>query len=393
MGWTSRAAVAVIAFATTTACAVNKRPATSQAAIIAHAAPLAAAHAAMRDTIVERLVRRVVARGDRTLDILILSGGGQHGAYGAGFLRGWRSRADAPMPKFDIVTGVSTGALQAPFAVIGTEASLDTLSALYLRAADRIAPTIDWFFWLRKTGGVVKTKRYRATLASVFDDRMATALRAELRSDRQFLVGTTDFDLAVGRVWDVGRELDTTSAALTRTREILIASTAIPGIFPPTAIDGHVHSDGGVTANLLVPIDLDGFKALATRVRARGVGDPITVRVWSIVNLFTHMAPTVVKPSDRGAISFRSSLLMLAAQQQQTLEYLSTLARAVSSDITGVRLEVRYTAVPNALSTDPAANKLFDKGWMQRLETLGYERARGATPWDSTVSRYARPPG
>ena len=65
------------------ACAVNKRPATSRAAIIADAAPLAAAYETTQDTIVERLVRRVAARGDRTLDVLILSGGGQHGSYGA----------------------------------------------------------------------------------------------------------------------------------------------------------------------------------------------------------------------------------------------------------------------------------------------------------------------
>ena len=295
------------------------------------------------------------------------------------------------MPKFDVVTGVSTGALQAPFAILGTEASLDTLSALYLRAAERIAPTVDWFFWLRKTGGVVKTKRYRATLASVFDERLASALRAELRTDRQFLVGTTDFDLAIGRLWDMSRELDTTTAALTRSRDVLFASTAIPGIFPPTLIDGHVHADGGVIANLLVPMDLASLRSFATRVRARGIGEPVTVRVWVVVNLFTHMAPTVVKMADRGAISFRTSLLLLAAQQQQTLEYLSTLESAVNAAVPGLRLQVRYTAVPDSLSTDPSAAKLFDKGWMQRLETLGYERARGSTPWDSTVSRYARP--
>ena len=96
-------------------------------------------------------------------------------------------------------------------------------------------------------------------------------------------------------------------------------------------------------------------------------------------------------PSDRGAISLRTALMLLAAQQQQTLEHLSTLARAVDAGVEGMRLEVHYTAVPIALSTDPAADKLFDKGWMQRLETLGYERARGASPWDSAVSRYARP--
>ena len=82
---------------------------------------------------------------------------------------------------------------------------------------------------------------------------------------------------------------------------------------------------------------------------------------------------------------------MFAAQQQLALTQLATLARAVTTDVPGLRVEFRYTAVPSDLATDPAAGKLFDKGWMQRLEALGYDRARGSTPWDSTVSMYARP--
>ncbi|NBW48465.1 MAG: hypothetical protein EBR46_10170, partial [Betaproteobacteria bacterium] len=85
---------------------------------------------ATRDSIVERLVRRVVRRGDRTLDVLLLSGGGQNGAFGAGFLRGWRARSDERMPTFDLVSGISTGALQSPYALLGTPAAIDTLTAL-----------------------------------------------------------------------------------------------------------------------------------------------------------------------------------------------------------------------------------------------------------------------
>src|SRR5919112_956216 len=81
-------------------CSVNRRPPATPAAIIASGAPLAAAHRATIDSVIDRLARRAVSRGDHTLDILLLSGGGQNGAYGAGFLRGWKSRIDAPMPQF-----------------------------------------------------------------------------------------------------------------------------------------------------------------------------------------------------------------------------------------------------------------------------------------------------
>jgi hypothetical protein len=117
-----------------------------------------------------------VARGDRTLDVLLLSGGGQHGAYGVGYLRGWASRSDAPMPRFDLVSGISTGALQAPFALLGTPAALDTITTLYRAAADRIAPTFDWWFWLRRTGGLVNTSRYERSLRNT----LTPALQAQL---------------------------------------------------------------------------------------------------------------------------------------------------------------------------------------------------------------------
>ena len=382
---------AVAVLVVSSGCAVNRRPPATPATIAASGPGLAAAYQATVDSVIDRLARRAVSRGDRTLDILLLSGGGQNGAYGAGFLRGWKSRADAPMPRFDLVTGVSTGALQAPFAFIGNSAALDTLSALYLRAADRIAPTIDWFFWLRRTGGVVKTDRYRATIGSVLDPRMADSMRAAFREDRQFLIATTDFDLATGRLWDLSRELDTTSAALARVREIFYASTAIPGIFPPAILDGHVHADGGVISNVLVPLTVGDYRKLAARLQARGVSDPVTVRVWMVLNLWTHMPPKVLNPSSRQDMNDRTSLLMLSAQHAQIIQVLNALEQAVTTGVPGLKLEARYTAIPIALSTEPAASKLFDKRFMQRLETLGFERARGAAPWDSTISAYARP--
>ena len=70
---------------------------------------------------VETLAQRILTKNDGRLDLLFLSGGGQHGAYGIGFLQGWKKNELNPMPQFDLVTGISTGALQAPFALVGTK--------------------------------------------------------------------------------------------------------------------------------------------------------------------------------------------------------------------------------------------------------------------------------
>ena len=374
-------------------CAAISRPtSTSVPALLAEAPATAAAHASVRDSVRARLVRRAVARNDRTLDLLLLSGGGQHGAYGVGFLRGWAARAESPMPRFDLVSGISTGALQAPFALLGTPAALDTITALYRAAADRIAPTFDWWFWIRRTGGIVNTDRYERSLRNTVSPALRDQLQAEFAQGRQLLTATTDMDLGIGRIWDLTTELGTDDAALARTHTLLYTATAIPGIFPPRIVDGHVHSDGGVIANVLPVLDLADYRALAEELRRAGITEPVRVRLWVVMNLWTHAAPRVVSPSSRGRISSRSSEILFWAAMPQALRRLEELARAVSADVPGLSLEVRVTQPPAWLATEPGADKLFDRKWMERLEALGFERARSSAPWDSTWSAYVRPP-
>ena len=177
----TRVAVASLTCGFLIACSAIKRAPTTIPSLEKAIDSLRAVDKSISDSTVERLARRATARGDNTLDILLLSGGGQMGAYGAGFLRGWQSRTDAPMPRFDLVTGVSTGALQAPFAVVGTEAALDTVAYLYRNATDQIAPKVDWFFWLRHTGGVVKVDRFERAIERAVDVKMRDALLSAFR--------------------------------------------------------------------------------------------------------------------------------------------------------------------------------------------------------------------
>jgi hypothetical protein len=373
-----------------TACAAVSRPPVSIASLQAEAATLAVRDRQVRDSVIARLVRRAERRGDRTLDVLLLSGGGQNGAFGAGFLRGWHSRDDQPMPRFDLVTGISTGALQAPYALLGTAAAIDTITALYARAATSIAPTADWWFWLRRTGGVVNTQRFDRTLEQSIDGRFRDELRAAFAEDRQILFASTDFDLGIGRLWSLGDELDTTAAGLQRTRQLLKAATAIPGIFPPVVIDGHVHADGGVVENVLPALEFDDYARLGQALAARGVRD-VTVRVWVVMNIWSHGEPRVLDPSRRKQISARSTGLLFYLHQPSTLDRLQNLARAVSAEVPGVRMQVRVSALPNSESTTPGADKLFERWFMQRLDSIGFAKARSRAPWDVVPSAFRRP--
>lgn len=372
-------------------CAAVHRPATTVTRLLADADTARVTERRLRDTVVARLARRVIARPDHAVDVLMLSGGGQNGAYGVGFMRGWRTRTDTPMPTWDLITGISTGALQAPFVLIGTTSAIDTLTSIYRNSAERIAPSIDWLFWLRRTGGVVNTTRYDDNLATMVDAALRDSLQAAFRADRQVVFGTTDLDIATGRAWDLRTVIDGGDAGLVRTRTLLKAASAIPGIFPQVMYEGHLHSDGGVVSNLLTLLTLDDYRAMMATVRAAGVTGPVTVRTYVIVNNWTHAAPRVIDPASRRQISARWSNLSFFMHQPQVLEGLQNLAAAATASIPGLTMDLRWTAIPSELALDPVSSSLFDKGWMQRLEALGTQRATGAQPWDTLVSPYARP--
>jgi predicted acylesterase/phospholipase RssA len=385
------ALVAGMALATTAGCAAVRRPPTTVAALQRDAAPAAALDRATRDSIMARLVRRVATRGDRTLDVLMLSGGGQNGAFGVGFLRGWLQRDDGDrMPQFDLVTGISTGALQAPYALLGTPAAVDTVTALYARAATSIAPTFDWWFWLRRTGGLVNTGRYERSLESAINGQFRDDLRRAFADDRQIVFASTNFDLGVGRIWSLGDELDTTAAGLVRARTLLRAATAIPAIFPPVVVDGHVHADGGVVENVLPVLVFEDYERLGQTLAARGLA-PVTVRVWVVMNIWTHAPPQVVRPSSRGQMDARSTALLFYLHQPATLTGLQNLQRAVSAEVPGVRMELRVATLPAEQSVAPGADKLFERRFMQRLDSIGFTKATSASPWDVVPSAFARP--
>lgn len=384
---TAAALLGPLVLAALAGCSANVRPPADVPALLAAAAPAAAYERAVRDTVVERLARRLERRGDRTLDILVLSGGGQVGSWGAGFLGGWRAHGD--LPTFDLITGISTGALQSSFVLLDTDAAIDTLRALYRQSADRFAPSIDWWSWLRRTGGVVQTDRFERTLAGTFTPAFTGALRAAFDADRQVVIGTTDYDLGVGRTWRLDALLASLDSGVARTVRVLRAATAVPGIFPPVVIDGRLHADGGVVSNILPLLELDDYRRLAERVRATQA--TVTVRLWVLANVWSQVEPRAVRASSRRDVKARTEWLQFWTHQPQAIRSLATTAAAVTGTVPGMQVELRAAIVPAELSLDPDANTLFKRRWMERLDSLGYARGRRADRWDPIPSAFERP--
>jgi predicted acylesterase/phospholipase RssA len=173
-------------------------------------------------------------------EFLVISGGGEDGAFGAGVLVGWTAAGTRPV--FKGVTGISTGALTAPFAFLGA-AYDDKLKQVYttLSGQDILQPrgyTAALF-----NDALADTTPLRKTIARFFDQAMLDAIAAEHAKGRVLLIGITNLDARRPVIWNITQiAASRHPKALDLVQGFRVASAAIPGAFPPVMID--VEIDG-----------------------------------------------------------------------------------------------------------------------------------------------------
>lgn len=227
-----------------------------------------------------------IAPGDGAFDVLALSSGGANGAFGAGVLAGWSERGDRPT--FEVVTGVSIGALMAPFAFVGRERDAD-LRAMFTDG--RTAHLLQ----ARGLGaliqpGLYRTEPLRDLVTRALDDRLVREIAEGHLQGRRLYVATTSLDTREQVLWDLG-SLAASGAPDARERmaEILTAAASVPVAFAPVLIDlddgGRLvrepHVDGRLTANFFI-----GPEAMLAELRpalSQEASKP-PGRVWILIN-------------------------------------------------------------------------------------------------------------
>ncbi len=204
----------------------------------------------------------IITRGVNSLkpgqfSLLALSGGGANGAYGAGFLTGWTQAGTRP--EFTVVTGVSVGALIAPFAFIGPKRDSE-LAAMFTSGE---AQDLLEFAGLNALFGssAFSQAPLRKLVQTHVDRDLLDDVAAEYRKGRLLLVATTDIDSQRTVVWNMGAIAASTAPGASELfQTVLLASAAVPGVFAPERIRveaggqvfSELHVDGGVTSNLLL---------------------------------------------------------------------------------------------------------------------------------------------
>ena len=312
------------------------------------------------------------------INFLAVSGGGSDGAFGAGLLVGWTARGDRP--EFDIVTGISTGALTAPFAFLGPRYD-QALKAVYTTYSTDQLVTKQPIRGLLGGEALSSNAQLARVIAGYVDETFLQEVAHEHNRGRRLLIGTTNLDAQRPVIWDMGKIAtsgDPHSLALFR--NVLLASAAIPGVFPPVYIkvqvDEHVreemHVDGGTTNQVFL---------LPTQIRTGSIDAKLGVnptrRLYIIRN--GRVAPEfkAVKGSTL-AIAGRSISTLIKTQGVGDLYQMYELARSN---------HVAYNLAFIPEDFPDTSTEAFDTQYMSKLFELGVELGKSGNAWKKKPPR------
>jgi hypothetical protein len=377
-------------------CASESRPVQTRDELLAVRARSAASTRESAAGLLTKLVERTKRDYDDfaakrtskpTVDILVISGGGDWGAFGAGFLKGWgRVPAGDPMarPEFDVVTGVSTGALIAPFAFVGTEESIDRIETLYRNPQSDWVRERGWLYFLPSNISFAEIPGLERDVKANIDTRMIAAIAQAGASGRALVVNTTNLDDGNARVFDLVSEAERAVAAgdTERVQTIILASAGIPAAFPFRMIDNQMYVDGGVTGNIVYGGRLSEDASLpALWAKAYpGLVMP-KLRYWVIFNNQLAAQPQVTAPNWPGVVS-RSVSLAIQAATVSSIRHLYALAE-ISRLKRHADVEVRVAAIPDDWL--PPKPGVFIKETMNNLADLGERMGADPSSWTETI--------
>lgn len=307
---------------------------------------------------------------------LALSGGGAQGAFGAGFLNGWTD--SGTRPNFKIVTGISTGALIAPLAFLGSEYD-DELRESYTTISTKDVLDIGGLLSLGILPAlfgesVASTKPLENLISDLITPDVLGAIAREHAKGRRLYVGTTNLDAQREVIWDMGAIASSGNPdALKLFRKVMLASASIPGAFPPVYFDVEIegkkydemHVDGGVITGMF------GYgEMLFAGAQRQGM-----CSFYVIKNGKLDVESEQVKRHSL-YISARSFTTLMKAQSWADMVRLYTLAEKDNVDF-------NYISIPN--NYEPKGKEPFDPAEMRRLYDLGYKIAMSESPWQKEI--------
>lgn len=316
--------------------------------------------------------------------VLVLSGGGGYGAYGAGVLNGWS--ASGKRPEFQIVTGVSTGALMAPFAFLGSDFDAQLKQQFTSIETDDDILKRRRLVSILRSDSVSTTEPLAARIEAAITAEVLELIAQEYKRGRRLYVGTTNMDSQSFVVWNMGSiAASSHPGKLDLFHKIMLASASVPiamaPVFFEVELDGQtydeMHADGGVQAQFFVPLVSINLPDAIAYARARGLDYTPTPRMYVIRNSTFEPAPQTVK-RNLADIGVRTIKSFTQSMGRSDLAQIYAIAKARGTDFS-------YTEVPADFAWK--AKGVFDGPTMRELFQVGFDRAQTDELWSST------PPG
>jgi hypothetical protein len=302
---------------------------------------------------------------------LAISGGGADGAFGAGLLCGWTVAGNRP--EFKAVTGISTGALTAPFAFLGPKYD-ERLRMVYTSVTTRqIARSRG--LWGLFDDALMDTAPLRKLMTQIVDQEMMGDIAREYARGRLLLIGSTDLDAGRGVIWNIGAiAASGDPRALDLIHKILLASAAIPAAFPPVMIDVEVdgtqyqemHVDGGTRSQVfLYPPSFE--------LKAEAAGQGIQRKRIGYVIRNARLDPDWAAVQRRTLpIAGRAISSLIQTQGFGDLILIYMICRRDGVDF-------NLACIPPTFDEQPEED--FDPIYMTKLFNMGSSAAKNGYPW------------
>ena len=319
---------------------------------------------------------KIDPRDSSSCSFLALSGGGANGAFGAGFLNGWTD--SGTRPNFKIVTGISTGALIAPLAFLGSEYDGE-LAEGYTTIKTKDILSVQGLLGFGVLPVLLgesyaSTKPLQHMIAGMVDKDVLEAIAREYAKGRRLYMGTTNLDAQRVVIWDMGAIASSGHPdALKLFRKVMLASASIPGAFPPVyfnvEIDGkkydEMHVDGGV---------ITGVFGYGTQLFDKS--QPEGLCSFYVIKNGKLDAESEQVRRHFFYISGRSFSTLMKAQSWGDIFRLYGIAQKDNVDFS-------YISIPN--NYESKGDEMFDPKEMKRLYGLGYSIAASEEPWQKEM--------
>ena len=310
---------------------------------------------------------------------LALSGGGDDGAFGAGLLVGWTKQGSRPA--FNLVTGISTGALIAPFAYLGKDYDA-MLESVYTSIQPKDVYTVRGILSAVFSDGLADSAPLYQLISRYVDENFLKKIADEYNTNgRWLLIGTTNIDAGQPVIWNMGRIASIANPeALELFRRIMLASASIPGAFPPVMFDflldgqafQEMHVDGGASTQVfLYP------SSAASKAKELGIERRKNRQAYIIRN--SRLDPRWSE-TERRTLSVAGKAIAQLIQTQGIGDLYRIYNTAQNDD-------VGFNLAYIGSDFNEAHNEEFDTKYMNALFQYGYAHAIKGYPW----SKY--PPG